>query len=119
MYGIYRRILFLLVAFAVLGVTTAEAARPVAFADMSGDSAMPCDMTMPAEMTGGMDAPSPCKGMTPDCIKMMGCVTISALPAHFVSAESAVEYRTVIYWTADPELAGQTPAPEPQPPRTA
>ncbi len=41
----------------------------------------------------------PCKGMTSDCIKLMGCVTVNALPAQFQTHASTVQYSAVDYWT--------------------
>ncbi len=61
----------------------------------------------------------PCKGMTSDCIKQMGCVAVTALPAHFLSHESIVQYSAIEYWSSMSELAGLDHEPEPLPPRMA
>ncbi len=60
----------------------------------------------------------PCKGMTPDCIKQMGCVTDAALPARLVSTAFAAHFTVVDYWSALAELTDLVRTPEPLPPRT-
>jgi hypothetical protein len=114
-----RHFLVLLIAFAIVGGTTSELARSaqyvVAPMTMAG---MPCDMAMPAAASGDTKPMPPCKGMTPDCIKLMGCVTVTALPARFRIHEITVQYSAVDYWTVSSELASLDHEPEPLPPRT-
>ncbi|MDB5363174.1 MAG: hypothetical protein JWO51_4471, partial [Rhodospirillales bacterium] len=62
---------------------------------------------------------TPCKGMTADCIKQMGCVTVAALPVPFITHESAVQYGAIDYWASHPKLVSLDHEPEPLPPRTA
>jgi hypothetical protein len=51
-------------------------------------SGMPCDMMMMSAAGADHGKPmAPCKGMTPDCIKQMGCVTDVAVPALLVNDE--------------------------------
>ena len=120
MLRLFRHVLLLLVAVAVIGGTTSELARAAKYGPVAAMADMPCDMTMPSAMSGDDAKPmAPCKGMTPDCIKQMGCVTVQALPAHFSAHESAVEYGAVDYWASHGELVSLDHEPEPIPPRTA
>jgi hypothetical protein len=80
---------------------------------------MPCDRAMPTSKSGDSAPTAPCKGMTAEGIKQMGCVSVQALPAHFSAHESAVEYGAVDYWSSHGELVSLVPEPEPLPPRTA
>ena len=81
---------------------------------------MPCDMTMPA--TGGDHGKpvAPCKGVTPDCLKMMGCVAVTdiALPAELVRPELATQVSEIEFWQALSKRTGLASTPEPNPPRT-
>jgi hypothetical protein len=62
---------------------------------------------------------APCKGMTPDCIKQMGCCVVDyALPARLESTDLVVPLSTVAYWAAWSQMAGLSREPEPLPPRT-
>ena len=79
---------------------------------------LPCDMTMPAMGAEHEKPMAPCRGVTPDCMKHMGCVTISVLPAHFQSHETAVQYSVIGYWASVSKLAGVDREPEHLPPRT-
>ncbi|HLZ66547.1 MAG TPA: hypothetical protein VKQ29_09965 [Aliidongia sp.] len=120
MIRLLRHLLLLLVAFAIIGGTTSELARAAAYGPVAAMADMPCDMAMPTSASGGDATPmAPCKGMTADCIKQMGCVTVQALPAHFISHETAVQYSTVDYWASFSKLVSLAPEPEPLPPRTA
>jgi hypothetical protein len=118
MLRLAHHFLAVLIVFAVIGGPTgpvapsAELMAPTAMADM------PCDMAMPMADAGHSAPMAPCKGLTPDCIKQMGCVVNVALPARLVSADLAVVFSTVAYWSAVPELAGLLREPEPLPPRT-
>jgi len=120
MNRLLRHLLLLLVAFALVGGTTSELAHAAAYSPVAAMAEMPCDMAMPTSASGDGSAPmAPCKGMTADCIKQMGCVTVQALPAHFSAHESAVEYGAVDYWASHGELVSLDHEPEPIPPRTA
>ncbi len=79
---------------------------------------MPCDMMMPTADAGRGAPMLPCKGLTPDCIKQMGCVVDAALPSRLASTEVTVPYSVVAYWSARSEMAGLVREPEPLPPRT-
>lgn len=122
-----RHLMLLLVAFALVsGTTTGFARASQSVAPMAMDG-MPCTMakpapvseTMPASMSGDAKPMTPCKGMTHDCVKQMGCVAVSALPARFVVHETAVRYGVVNYPIFSAKLAGLDHQPDPFPPRTA
>lgn len=119
MYRAFRHIVLLLVAVALIGGTTSE----VAFSAQAGSgmvmAGMPCDMAMPATVSGDVMPMPSCKGMTPDCIKLMGCVTISALPAQYLAHGSTVQYGAIRYRHSEATLVGLDHEPEPLPPRTA
>jgi hypothetical protein len=118
MLRICHHILLLLVAFAIIGGTTSELARSAQYIAPMTMAGMPCDMAMPASASGDTKPMPPCKSMTPDCIKLMGCVTVTALPARFLTHEMTVQYSTVDYWTVSSKLASLDHEPEPLPPRT-
>jgi hypothetical protein len=120
MLRLFRHLLLLLVAFAIIGGTPSELARATGYGPVAAMTDMPCDMTMPTSASGGDATPTaPCKGMTADCIKQMGCVTVAGLPAHFLIHESAVQYSAIDYWASFSKLVSLDPEPEPLPPRTA
>lgn len=120
MYKAFRHILLLLVAVAIVGGTTTELARSAQFGLTASAAGMPCDdMTMPTSAAGDAQPMQPCKGMTPDCIKLMGCVTATVLPPHSLTHQSTVRYSAIVYWTPVSELASSDLEPEPLPPRTA
>jgi hypothetical protein len=115
-----HRLMLALIAFAIVGGTTVQLAQSSQYAAPMAIAGMPCDMMMPMADTAGHGQPmAPCKGMTPDCIKQMGCIVDVALPARLASADVTVPLSTVAYWSAWPEMAGQIREPEPLPPRTA
>jgi hypothetical protein len=115
---VFRHFLFVLIAFAIVGGTTTQLAQSAQYAAPMTMAGMPCDMMMPAAGADHDKPMAPCKGMTPDCIKVMGCVTTAALSARFVSHEFAAKFTTVNYWTALSTLADLVSTPEPLPPRT-
>ena len=120
MHRILRYLLLLLVAFAIVGGTTSELARAAAYGPVAAMAEMPCDMAMSTSASGDDARPmAPCKGMTADCIKQMGCVTVVGLPAHFMTHESDVQYATIGYWSSLSKLVSLALQPEPLPPRTA
>ena len=113
-----RQFLLVLIAFALIGGTSAQLARSAEYSAPMTMAGMPCDMMMShADMPD--DKPmSPCKGMTPDCIKHMGCMTDPALPVRAISLDVAAHYSDVDYWSAWSKLADFVRGPEPLPPRT-
>jgi hypothetical protein len=118
MARVLRQILLLLVAFPVVSGTTWEAARAAQFTAATVAAGAPCDMAMTASPSDDTKPMAPCKGMTPDCMKQICCVTATALPAHFLTLASTVWYGAIDYWVSTAELAGLDRQPEPLPPRT-
>ena len=118
MLRICRHFLLLLIAFAIIGGTTSELASSAQYVAPMTMAGMPCDMAIPASASGDTKPMPPCKGMTPDCIKLMGCVTVTALPTGFLTHEITVRYSTVTYWTGSSTPASLDHEPEPFPPRT-
>ena len=115
------RLLLTLIVFAVSGwptVQLAPTAVPVAQAVMAD---MPCDMAMPMADTGHGAPMAPCKGLTPECIKQMGCVANAALPVRLLDADAyaVFTFSPVTYWSGWSSMAGVAREPEPLPPRTA
>ena len=108
------------VALAIVGGTTPDLAGSAEYGPIMATMDAPCDMAMPMSASGDAPTPmAPCKGLTADCIKQMGCVTAIGLPAHFLTHETAVQYATVAYWSPLTRLVSLDLQPEPQPPRTA
>lgn len=113
-----RQFLLVLIAFAFIGGTSSQLAHAAEYAGPMTMAGMPCNMMM---SHAGMqyDKPMPpCKGMTSDCIKQMGCVTDAALPARMVNFDIAAQFSDVDYWSAWSKLADFVREPEPLPPRT-
>jgi hypothetical protein len=119
MIWVFRRILFLLVAFALVSGTTAEFARAAQYVAPMTMDGMPCNMAMPMSVSGDTKPIAPCKGMTSDCLKLMGCVTVTALPTRYTTQAIVVEYGVVGYPTFSSKLTGLDHRPDPFPPRTA
>ena len=118
MLRLAQRFLLVFIVFAVIGgpaVHLAQSAEVMAPTAMAG---MPCDMAMSMGDAGHGTPMPPCKGLTSDCIKLMGCVVDVALPARLLVADVAVAFSTVAYWSAGSAMAGLIRAPEPLPPRT-
>lgn len=113
-----RQLLLVLIAFALIGGPSSQFARSAEVAAPLAVTGMPCDMMMPhAGMNNNKPMP-PCKGMTSDCIKQMGCVTDAALPVRTVNLDIAAHFSDVDYWSAWSRLADFVREPEPLPPRT-
>jgi hypothetical protein len=64
-------------------------------ATMTAD--MPCDQMNDMTAANGPSDHTPCKGITPDCIKQMGCIGVLSLP-HTAALATPVAYATVDYW---------------------
>lgn len=113
----YRFLLALLV-FAVIGGPTVQLAKPAVSMAPTTMADMPCGMAMPVADAGHGAPMAPCKGLTPECIKQMGCIVDVTLPARPAGSDVAVTFTAVSYWAAWSELAGLIREPEPLPPRT-
>jgi hypothetical protein len=119
MLRILRQCLFALIAFAMIGGTTTQLARSASLiTPMTMAAGVPCDMMAPMAGAEHGKPMTPCKGMTPDCMKQMGCVADIGLPIRFVSHEPAARSSAVAYWSARSEATGLSRTPEPLPPRT-
>ena len=114
-----HRLMLGLIIFAIVGGSTAQLAQSSQYSVSATMAGMPCDMTMPVADAGHGEPMAPCKGMTPDCIKQMGCVVNAALPVRLASTDVRVPLSTVAYWSAWSEMAGLIREPEALPPRTA
>lgn len=114
-----RHLVLLLVAFALVSGTTAELASAAQYVAPMTMDGMPCNMAMPMSASGDTKPVAPCKGMTSDCLKLMGCVTVTALPARYTTHAIVVQYGVVDYPTFSSELTGLDHRPDPFPPRTA
>ncbi|HZX82576.1 MAG TPA: hypothetical protein VFF19_03345 [Reyranella sp.] len=138
MLKLLRHVLFLIVAAALLGGTVSGAAPVPAYAAAATTHAemaagLPCSMAMsdsksadtkmadtkPANTKPANTKPgAPCQGMTKDCIDQMGCIAVTALPAHFLIHDSTVRYSSVDYRVSPARLDSLDLVPEPLPPRT-
>jgi hypothetical protein len=52
-----------------------------------------------AQHKAGPPKPMPCKGMTLDCMKWMGCIGFPNLPTPVAQGSAPVEYGRVAYWS--------------------
>lgn len=69
------------------------------------------------DMGGDCDQPAaPCKGMTPDCIGSMGCVTNIAAPVAPLAAPAPFQWGAVRYFSLCAMQAGVSVKPEHSPP---
>ncbi len=118
MLRILRHILLVLVAVALVGGTAVESARAASHAPMMLMNGIPCDMQMPAADLDHSKSPMPCKGVTHDCINMVGCVTISALLAQFAPQAIPAFHRVRAIWADVFDRASLNHQPDHLPPRT-
>ena len=119
MLRVAYRFLLVLIVFAVIGGPTAQLAKPAASMPPTTMADIPCGMAMPMADAGYGAPMAPCKGLTPECIKQMGCVVTVALPARLADMDIAVLFSPVAYWSARSEMTGVGREPDPLPPRTA
>lgn len=111
------RFLLVLIVFAVIGGPTVYLAQPPQFRPSMAMVDVPCDMAMPVA-DAGHDAPMvPCKGMTRDCIKQMGCVADVALPTRLAGTNVVFVFTPIAYWSNGSVIAGVVREPEDLPPR--
>ena len=112
------RFLLVLIVFAVAGGPAVHLAQPPQFVPSMAMADVPCDMAMPMAEAGNPTPTVPCKGMTADCIKQMGCVADIALPIRMMGANVVLAFSPVAYWPTRSEIAGVAHEPEGLPPRT-
>lgn len=101
---------------AFLGGTTVQALPPG-----SASGLVRLDGPMPGCADGAMtqkDAPTPHKGITPDCVKLTKCLGIPFSPGQLMMTSAAVAYETAAYWSRNHLPAGLSPTPLPFPPRS-
>ncbi len=113
-----NRILLVLIGIAIVGGTSVQLVQASRLATTIMSAGMPCDQMMPIADTGHQAPLAPCKGITPGCIKVMGCVSNLALPERLIGADTPVSFSRVVYWFGSSVLAGFDSPPEPVPPRT-
>ena len=114
-----RNFLAMLVVFAIIGGPSMHPAQSAGFSAPLTMADMPCD-GMASMADAGQGTPmAPCKGLTPDCIKQMGCVVDVGLPARLAMVGDTVVFSKVAYWAAGSAMAGVVREPEPLPPRIA
>lgn len=126
MLKIAHCLLLVIVAFALVGATSIQLAQSARFAASEASAGMPCDMMMQMDAAAGQTMAdegqgtpmAPCKGMTPDCIKQMGCITDPGFPARLTVTDFSVPSILVSYWYSRSVMAGLHRIPEPMPPRT-
>ena len=117
MLKIAHHLLLVIIAFALVGGSSVQLAQSARFAASMASAGIPCDMMMPmadaaAGQTmadGGQENPmAPCKGMTPDCTKQMGCISDVGFPARQRVADISVPSVQVSYWYSRSAMAGST-----------
>ena len=97
MVRILHHLLVVLTALAFLGGATLQA-MPVEKAQTMPvmQANMPCDQMAGMMQNAHPGGQAPCKGVTPECIKQMGCIGIPSLPSgHTLS--TPVNYATIRY----------------------
>lgn len=124
MYPKFRGILVALIVAAFLGEAV-QVMLPVQAANdatIGADTAMdmPCDhmASMQGMTNDAAGHPMPCKGITPDCAKQMGCITIPAVAGRFATTVVSVSYTKVVYPSRTSDAEGLAPKPDLLPPRT-
>lgn len=111
MHSVSRWLLTVLVAIALVGGVGTQRLYPVA-------AGMPCGMTMmPAAVSGAHAKPTPCKGMTADCIKRLCCGADTALPLSRAGDLTGVRISTTRYWSLHARVTAWILSPDPWPPR--
>jgi hypothetical protein len=121
MCGLIRQLLIVVTAVAFVGGATLQimpvAEVQTAQAPGTGTQAnLPCDqMAAMVQVPGLAGETMPCKGITPDCIKQMGCIGVPTLvPADGLA--TPVVYTAIIYWPGRQLLDGVSHEPDLLPP---
>lgn len=109
---VFRRLLIVLIAVALAGGMGVGRVHAVA-------TGMPCGMMMmPVAGSGAHAKPAPCKGMTTDCIKRLGCAVDAGLPSSRAGGLTVVRISATRYWPLPCRVTGWIMPPDPWPPRT-
>jgi len=119
MFRLAHRFLFVLIVFALTGGPTMQLGQAAALMAPEAMAGMPCDMAMPVADSGQGAPMAPCKGLTPECVKQMGCVANVALPIRLADRATSFVFSPVTYWSARFLMTGVARSPDPLPPRTA
>lgn len=110
-----RLVMLVFVGLAFLGGSTVQALPLSGMAAMAeAGTPMPC-----CDDAADTGVPGPHKGITPDCVKVMQCLGIPALPVQAWLDSAFVSYAAVSYWSPDRRLSGLSLTPSPFPPRSA
>jgi hypothetical protein len=126
MLKITHRLLLVIVAFALVGGTSVQLDQSARFAASMASAGSPCDMmTSMADATTGQtmaddgqgDPMAPCKGLTPECIKQMGCITNPGFPTRLTITGFMVRSIQVSYSFFRSAMAGLDRIPEVRPKR--
>jgi hypothetical protein len=117
---ILRGLLVAVTVLAFLGGTTVQAMPLLTANGMAAKAGVPCEH-MAAMGQSGSAVPghnAPCKGITPDCVKRMGCIGIPSLPVRAGVLVTPVSYVTITYWPPRETLGGLSLKPDLFPPIT-
>ncbi len=103
--GLLRRVVIVLTGLAFLGGATVQALPPSDLAPAStqpaSDATADCaHMAMAPAHHPDSSQPMPCTGVTPDCLKAMGCIGFPNLPTAAGQVAEPVDYGRVAYWSA-------------------
>jgi hypothetical protein len=111
-----RRVIaaFTLLAFA--GGMSLQAMPPALAAGADAPMMSGCDHMATAPQDAGTSHSMPSKGMTPECIKQMGCLGTPSLPVRLGAGFAPVTYSRVIYWLPAADGTGRTIKPDLFPP---
>jgi hypothetical protein len=120
---VLRRLLIVLTGLAFLVGVAAEAMpRPEFMASTCMDTAQTttgdccAKMAMNDHGTPASMKQVPCKGISLDCAKQLGCISLPALPAPSNALTSPTVYGHVVYWSLLASRAGLTLKPDLFPP---
>ena len=114
-----HHVFLVLIGFAIIGGTSVQLAHAAMMEPQSAMAGMPCDMAgMPMTDAGSGKPMVPCKGLTPDCIKQIGCVVDIAIVARLVAFDMRVWFAPLEYWQTRFILFGTDRTPDLMPPRT-
>lgn len=117
--GLLRRFVILVTALAFLGGATVQALPPsdLLATPAAGDTGATtnCDHMGTGDV-GSTKQPMPCTGITPDCLKWMGCIGSPNLPSVAGQVPAPIEYDRIAYWATPSSGGSITAAPPLLPP---
>ena len=117
LWTLFHRLVVALTILAFVGGMTLQLMPPkAAFAAERAPSQSDCaHMAMPAQDAGSSHE-MPCKGIDPECVKLMGCLGTPSLPSRLGADFVHVAYDRVFYWTPDTFRDGRSIKPDLFPP---